>query len=696
MENHRHHHHCHPQPDLAAATAAAEPAPSTSGSANVQPSSAAQPSSSASSSSSSAPDNASPPSTPSSTSAAAVVVTNSLTNSDTALCSPTPEFALFAPSSSTSSAAIAKRTAALLAPGLHPSKRAKLPPKEPSSILSSLASSSSNGALRPTAYRRMRSKSLPDGRALANVLLDPHYHHHNHAAAAAAAAASAAAAAAGAGATLHPSTPTTPPINIPALRELDLKHIVRNPQLRHDIVFDQNLNLAPNPDGRRARRKLRLADRYWVDVAAECAAILEGGQVDRAGKIPAVLTGLSDLISHVVPKMHRRRFRNVLDVDLTLQELDHGVFNFADFALWLSQLLKLHCAPMRDPWIDDMLALVQTGVATRNPTKLAEGLRIMFSIMETMKLDVANHHIRVLRPALVDAAVDFERDYLSQKSRHAKNVMPDAVKWYATVRNDRSTTITTTNSTFNQPSSSLDIFTAGLIQFFALHPSTTLPSTFVGDRRRICDFRLEAANITCLQQCVNLYRQLLGSVHVPTHTISIHDIDTLKSELLILVDTDNSDDIHHNNNDHNHQEKNGDAVSNHKWLKITTHLALQIARRVINHIPATASSGPSLSEMSNLAERWLIKNLSLSSPVFVLVHSRVLTELDAKVSQVIASKGSQWSGTNNSVAAMDGVLDRSVQSSAVRDVALNLNTLSSKIYLFSLFHWGVFGRIYLN
>lgn len=45
--------------------------------------------------------------------------------------------------------------------------------------------------------------------------------------------------------------PTSPPITKATLRELDLHEILRNPQLRHDSVFDPNLMFRPNYDGER-------------------------------------------------------------------------------------------------------------------------------------------------------------------------------------------------------------------------------------------------------------------------------------------------------------------------------------------------------------------------------------------------------------------------------------------------------------
>lgn len=47
------------------------------------------------------------------------------------------------------------------------------------------------------------------------------------------------------------ATPLVPPITKTTLKELDLHEILRNPQLRHDVVFDPNLMFRPNHDGER-------------------------------------------------------------------------------------------------------------------------------------------------------------------------------------------------------------------------------------------------------------------------------------------------------------------------------------------------------------------------------------------------------------------------------------------------------------
>ncbi|KIJ47768.1 hypothetical protein M422DRAFT_248332, partial [Sphaerobolus stellatus SS14] len=56
-----------------------------------------------------------------------------------------------------------------------------------------------------------------------------------------------------------------PPVNRETLRELDLECILRNPQLRHDLLFDPNLQFRPST----SHRKELAADRFWFALARE-------------------------------------------------------------------------------------------------------------------------------------------------------------------------------------------------------------------------------------------------------------------------------------------------------------------------------------------------------------------------------------------------------------------------------------------
>ncbi|KAI0345793.1 Tcp11-domain-containing protein [Trametopsis cervina] len=59
--------------------------------------------------------------------------------------------------------------------------------------------------------------------------------------------------------------PHSPPINRETLKELDLEAILRNPQLRHDLLFDPGLQFRPTF----SPRKRNIAESYWVAIVRE-------------------------------------------------------------------------------------------------------------------------------------------------------------------------------------------------------------------------------------------------------------------------------------------------------------------------------------------------------------------------------------------------------------------------------------------
>jgi len=183
-----------------------------------------------------------------------------------------------------------------------------------------------------------------------------------------------------------------PPVTLSTLQELDLSEIYRNPKLRHDVVFDAQLHFRPNLDGSRGRRKREQADIYWKLVLHECEMLFANvrnrqARVARmAVKLPTLFRTMKDILSTLVPKSDRDEVEAVLDHQLLMQQLEHGVLNFKNLSGWLARVLKAHCAPMRDQWVEQMVSRVTYGVDNQMTSALVDGLKMVFGILEAMKL----------------------------------------------------------------------------------------------------------------------------------------------------------------------------------------------------------------------------------------------------------------------------------------------------------------------
>ena len=80
--------------------------------------------------------------------------------------------------------------------------------------------------------------------------------------------------------------------------------------------------------------------------------------------------------------------RAVLDVDFIEQEMRHGLYDPSGAFEVIGQILKSHCAPMRDPAVDAMVQLAQSCAPGGGGGK-AEAVRAIrecFELLELMKL----------------------------------------------------------------------------------------------------------------------------------------------------------------------------------------------------------------------------------------------------------------------------------------------------------------------
>ncbi|KAI0657432.1 T-complex protein 11-domain-containing protein [Cubamyces menziesii] len=285
--------------------------------------------------------------------------------------------------------------------------------------------------------------------------------------------------------------PHQPPINRETLKELDLDAILRNPQLRHDLLFDSGLQFRPTS----SRRKRDLADQYWLAIVRELETGCTCTTIDTHGKLselrcacdtfpttperavikynaastatvrahsrirPLLHELLEVLISIIQPPQppslrppellfpppppqhpqfqqnltHVALLRAHLDPELIQQEISHGLFDPSGLFQVIGDIIRCHCAPMRDAAVDQMVALARSCAPGGAGTKLdaVRAIRMCFEIMELMKLDVANHQLQTLRPYLVRTAGEYEVRIFSDERHNARRAVHTTREWLA-------------------------------------------------------------------------------------------------------------------------------------------------------------------------------------------------------------------------------------------------------------------------
>ncbi|KAJ5963576.1 uncharacterized protein N7479_003452 [Penicillium vulpinum] len=392
----------------------------------------------------------------------------------------------------------------------------------------------------------------------------------------------------------------SPPVTKKTLSELDLPCIMSNINLRMDANFDRDLHFKPDLDGEKGQRKRKEAADYWDSLAAEItvysfnaatadstAEEVESSDGTRRTfdpRLPALFETLQDVIKTLVPERDHPTIMQNLEVPLLMQQIRKGVLDMLTLAKWLAKLLKTHCAPMRDEWADSMVEQIEKGSQSQDPREIVNGLRTLFSILEAMKLDVANHQIRAFRVLLIEDTVPFLQEYFQGKMNRGSFQVEPARHWYLSVREQarlddanaeaqKTTPIPETEDTLKPLEALFRGISSQLLQFT---PPTEFPETFLFDSERLWQLRSTVQNLINLdiawyifESYVNKHKRYLST---PEETYS-----TFRSRIWSLMedgmDLENRVAGNPDNNDDDPDHRGGK-----RWTQNMRCIALEIAR----------------------------------------------------------------------------------------------------------------------
>ncbi|OLN92026.1 Protein SOK1 [Colletotrichum chlorophyti] len=324
------------------------------------------------------------------------------------------------------------------------------------------------------------------------------------------------------------SRPIEPPVTKLTLSELDVCKIMHNPKLRHDINFDPELHFRPNLDGDKGKRKQHKADLFWntlqeqlVQFVREPEAFYALHGQDDDWCLPSLLKAVKEIIQTLVPQRDRVYLEEGLNVELLMQQFYRGVADLEKLALWLSRVLKSHCAPMRDEWVDQMYSQLSNGNRTNNVEELVRGMKSLLSVLEAMKLDVANHQIRCLRPILIEGTIPFERKFFEKKIQGHKLDVTQANAWYRDADQRYAASVSPAAA---HSFGDMSVFFEAISRLVL--PSVSekaLPNTFIFDEERLIKLRADMLDAVNLEVCMRMYDDLerVGRFNAPLFASSM-------------------------------------------------------------------------------------------------------------------------------------------------------------------------------
>ncbi|KAL8299123.1 hypothetical protein RB597_010274 [Gaeumannomyces tritici] len=250
-----------------------------------------------------------------------------------------------------------------------------------------------------------------------------------------------------------------------------------------------------------------MADEFWASLTGQLGLFMKdrGRFLEQYGRnldwcLPQLLKAVKEIIQTMIAVQDCELPSEVLDVELRIQEFCRGILNLETLASWLSSILKLHCAPTRDEWVDEMYRKLSDGSRKNDIRLIVQGMRSLLGVLEAMKLDVANHIIRSLRERIIDDTVNFLQRHFRGKLQVDFDIA-DAKTWYWNASRQYSA-ISTTPET-RQGLGDMAVFFYGLsAMVLPTRSATILPSTFIFDKGRLQKLRSDAMDAVCLNICM--------------------------------------------------------------------------------------------------------------------------------------------------------------------------------------------------
>jgi T-complex protein 11 len=99
---------------------------------------------------------------------------------------------------------------------------------------------------------------------------------------------------------------------------------------------------------------------------------------------------LRNILCSLLPSPDRGVVCEVIDSNFLCQQLFRGVLDVKNLYQFLETKMKEHCAPMRDAMIEQMRKQFEYAQATDSTRAFVLGLRMVFELLERMKLVIHN------------------------------------------------------------------------------------------------------------------------------------------------------------------------------------------------------------------------------------------------------------------------------------------------------------------
>jgi hypothetical protein len=300
---------------------------------------------------------------------------------------------------------------------------------------------------------------------------------------------------------------------------------VQNMTLAHEISVNQNFKLE-KPELHDFEKQIHdtVHNAFWASLGLD----FNKSPVEYKHAFIIIGEAKQGLLSLLLPNhvRFREQIDKVLDMDLIKQQMDKDMFDYAQYSLFIIEVMSKLCAPARDEQIEKLKTL-------KDPVEIFRGI---METLELLKLDMANYTIQQMRPHIQQQVVTYEqtkfKELLETQSQAGIDGLAATKLWLARARKRVIDSACIGGFRNETPSPSAICNEAFMEIFVWKNELGPFPETLAMDEIRFNEIYVKCRKFLVVCAIVNTVYALCGE--------SIQGLDELrlklKSNILILLE----------------------------------------------------------------------------------------------------------------------------------------------------------------
>lgn len=220
---------------------------------------------------------------------------------------------------------------------------------------------------------------------------------------------------------------SSPPRFVTVEELLDTAKGVTNMVLAHEIIVNGDFRIKPielPEDSLEKRVKEIVHKAFWDCLSVQLSD--DPPSYDHAIKLVGEIK--ETLLSFLLPGHTRLRnqITEVLDLDLIKQQAENAALDIFKLAEFIIGMMGTLCAPVRDEEVQKL----------KNIKEIVPLFRAIFSVLDLMKVDMANFSVSSIRPHLMQQSVEYERKKFQELLEKQPNSLDFVTQWLKEAADD--------------------------------------------------------------------------------------------------------------------------------------------------------------------------------------------------------------------------------------------------------------------